>query len=466
MKKYKLTAIAIFVSILTACQLTQVEQQSSVAVPTQFDQAQVVKGSAEIQQWWRNWHDPQLIHLIEQGLEANLDIKLAQARLNEVQANSDYAEADRGINVGASGSAGAGVSNVNTKIINPSRSDSRNAYGGIQASWEPDFFGKKRSDVDVAQAIVFSQQAQVYAAQLLVSSQIADNYFRIHALEKRHAIIGQNLATLTELKRYIQGRFNAGQASAYEVNEISTQISALQASQATLKAQADIYERNIAVLLGQSPQGFHIVKNGNPLANIPQAPAGQYPNSVIERRPDLQASQYQIQAMAAKVASAKADLYPRFDINFLGQGGYIKLDNELSHLSGLAGLASAGVQLPIFTNGRIQANIDGADARLKAAVIQYDKTLLTALAEVDSAYQTQYSLVNQTNLLKTAYTQANKQASDAQTLFKHDEKTLDVALRAKISALNYQEQIVQSQLAQAQNLISLYKALGGGWQAQ
>lgn len=97
-------------------------------------------------------------------------------------------------------------------------------------------------------------------------------------------------------------------------------------------------------------------------------------------------------------------------------------------------------------------------------MIQYDKTLLTALSEVDSAYQAQASFARQTALLQKSYAQANKQANDAQLLFKHGEKTLDVAIRAKISALNYQEQIVQSQLAQAQNLIGLYKALGGGWQ--
>lgn len=248
------------------------------------------------------------------------------------------------------------------------------------------------------------------------------------------------------------------------MNEIATQITALQAKQATLKAQADSYQRTIAVLVGQTPQSFSLMKAANPLAKIPAAPANQLPSQVIERRPDLRANVQQVQAYAAKFASAKADLYPRFDISFLGQGGRIELNNGLSSFKGLAGLVSAGVQLPIFTNGRTQANIDAADARLKAALIQYDKTLLTALSEVDSAYQAQASFARQTALLQKSYAQANKQANDAQLLFKHGEKTLDVAIRAKISALNYQEQIVQSQLAQAQNLIGLYKALGGGWQ--
>lgn len=401
--------------------------------------------------------------MIEKGLANNLDIALAQARLKEAQANSEAAEANLGSTVGLNANTGGGVVDINSTSISRN-SHSNNLYGGIKALWEPDFFGQKHSDADAVNAVALGSQEQVYAAQLLISSQIADNYFRISALDQQNAIVSKNIAALQELQRYVQGRFNAGQATAYEVNEIATQITALQAKQATLKAQADSYQRTIAVLVGQTPQSFSLMKAANPLAKIPAAPANQLPSQVIERRPDLRANVQQVQAYAAKFASAKADLYPRFDISFLGQGGRIELNNGLSSFKGLAGLVSAGVQLPIFTNGRTQANIDAADARLKAALIQYDKTLLTALSEVDSAYQAQASFARQTALLQKSYAQANKQANDAQLLFKHGEKTLDVAIRAKISALNYQEQIVQSQLAQAQNLIGLYKALGGGWQ--
>ncbi len=117
----------------------------------------------------------------------------------------------------------------------------------------------------------------------------------------------------------------------------------------------------------------------------------------------------------------------------------MELNNDLSHLSGVGSLADLGIQLPIFTNGCLDANIDAADARLKSVVIQYDKTLLNALAEVEGGYQMQYALTRQIQQLTNAYQQAKKQASDAQKLFKHGEKTLDVALHAQISALSYQE---------------------------
>ncbi|MEG9532242.1 TolC family protein [Mannheimia indoligenes] len=463
MNLYKLSTIAIFTAFLTACNSITVDTQSSVEVPLEFDQTQAAKGANEIQQWWKNWNDPQLTALIEKGLANSLDIKLAQARLAEAQANSQYTEADKGINIGASGSVGGGLMDMDTGLFDPKRSDVAAIQGGISASWEPDFFGKRRSDADAARAGALARQEQVYGAQLLVSSSIAENYFRIYAIEQKQEILRKNVATLNELQRYIQGRFNAGQVTAYEISEIKAQITALQAQQSMLQSQADALTRNIAVLIGSVPQGFHIAKSGNPLAKIPDSPSGQMPSTVIKRRPDIRANARQVEAMAAKLASAKADLYPRFDIQFLGQGGYIKINNDLSPISALANLVSVGVKLPIFTNGRIQANIDASDTRLQAAMIEYDNSLLKALGEVDSAYQHQSSLAKQSRLLQNAVRQAQKQANDAQRLFKYGEKTLDVAIRARTSVLNYQQQLVQSQLSQALNLISLYKVLGGGW---
>ncbi|WP_386697424.1 efflux transporter outer membrane subunit [Lonepinella sp. MS14436] len=463
-RTFKLSMIAGFVAILTACNATvDAEQASSVNTPVQFDQVKAGQSQMEIKQWWQNWNDPELSRLIEKGLSQNLDIALAQARLNEARANYDYAEADKGINVSGNASTGGGISRMKMGNSSADTSGSGNIYGGVSASWELDFFGKKKSDADAAHSLTLAQQEQLYAAQMLVASEIANNYFQIYALDRQANLINQAIKELQSLENYVKGRFNTGGATAYEVTEISTQITAQQARLATLKAQADQAQRNIAVLTGDTPQGFRIVKSGNPLARIPAVPNGVLPSDVISNRPDLRTAQHNVDVYAAKLASAKADLYPRFNISFMGDGGYVKLDNDLSNISGILGMVSAGVQLPIFTNGRLEANIDAADARLKSAVIQYDQTLLTALKEVDNAYQMSGALKKQTTLNQKAVNLAKKQAQDAQTLFQHGNKTLDVAIRARVTALNNQEAVVQSQLSQAQNWVGLYKALGGGW---
>ena len=119
--------------------------------------------------------------------------------------------------------------------------------------------------------------------------------------------------------------------------------------------------------------------------------------------------------------------------------------------------------MPLFTNGRVQANIDAADARLKTALLQYDQTLLQALADVDNAYQANDALATRTRLLAQARDEAEKQASDAEKLYRYGNKTLADTLSARLSANQAAENQLRSQLAQAQTLIALYNALGGGW---
>ena len=276
----------------------------------------------------------------------------------------------------------------------------------------------------------------------------------------------QTVATLRRMVRYIEGRFKAGHVSGYEVNEAKVQLTSAEAKRATIGAEYAAYVRSIAVLTGNVPQTFTLPESSaDVLARQPSAPGGQTPQGLLERRPDLRAQAAQVNAYAAKFASAKADLLPRFTISFMGQGGRIGVDGDRS-LTGWASLLSVGIQTPLFTNGRIKANIKAADARLQTALLEYDKRLLTALGEVDSAYQGVESLSRQTELLQTAHNQAARHAADTEKMFRNGYKTLDVALKAHISEEQMQENLIAARLARAQMLVSLYKALGGGWSAK
>ena len=465
MKFFKLSLIAATMAIV-ACSSINVDINSQVQIPAQFEQTNQATGKAEIARWWQNWNDPQLAHLIEKGLQQNFDVAIAKARLAEAMAGTDYANANKGINVAAQANIGGTRSNIENPITGNSNTSSRyTQFAAITASWEADFFGKKQADEDAAKATELAVQDQVYAAQMLVASQIAESYFNIFAIKQQSTVLKQSEKILSQLKNYVQGRFNAGQANANDVLEVESRITAIQAQQSTLTSQIATNERAIAVLTGQSPQGFHIQTSGyHPLNNLPATPAGVLPSKVLNQRPDLRTYANQVQAQAAKLASAKADLYPRFDIQFLGGTGRIDLNTDIAELKGWGGLLSAGLSVPIFTNGRIQANIDAADARLKAALLQYDKGILQALADVDNSYQAQYALNRQTQLIQTASKQAQKHANQAEKLFKYGEKNLDNVLTAQLTALDTQRQIVDAQLKQAKNLVGLYKALGGGWQ--
>ena len=445
---------------LAACQNTTVPLEGRIDVPPQFSQAEAARGSVDIGHWWQSWHDPVLSALVEQGLQQSPDVQIAVSRLNEARATSRMARADLGPQAGLSGSAGIVRGNVDNPLNDNTRAS---LLGGASASWEPDIFGGKRSDADAAAYAALGVQEQLYGAQMLVAGDIADHYFSARAAQKRLQTASRNIAVMQRMAQYVQGRFQAGQPTRYEVNEVQSRLAAVRAQQSTIQSEYDAAARAIAVLTGQTPQSFRLPESSvNVLAQQPAAPEGQTPQGMLERRPDIRAHAAQVNAYAAKLASAKADLLPRFTINFLGQGGRIEVDGD-SALKGWGSLLSVGIQMPIFTNGRIQANIAAADARLQTALLQYDQTVLRALGEVDNAYQAQAALERQNRLLADAQQQAARQAADAQKLFRHGNKTLDEALRAQLGEQEMADSLTRSQLARAQMTVNLYKALGGGW---
>ena len=468
MKPQTLTLIAL-AALLSACQSTRIEQQSSVQLPAAFEQNRSASGNADIRQWWQAWHDPVLNQLITEALANSPDLAIARSRLKEAQATAHLADADRGATIGTGLVAGHLDADLDHPLAGTplARSDKLNTHktvlaSNLSASWEADLFGQKQSDADAARYAALASAEQTHAAQLQTSAAIADAYLQARAFDARARLADANIATLEKLAHYVDARYRAGHTTAYEKTEAQSHLSAARAVRSTLDAERAAQTRKIAVLLGKTPQGYQLpASTADILAHPPAAPAGQTPQGLIERRPDLRARAAEINARAAKVASAKADLYPRLTLNFLGQG-MLNIDSDNTQ-KGLLDLLGARLQVPLFTNGRIQANIDAADARLKTALLQYDQTLLQALADVDNAYQASDALSSQTRLLAQARSEAEKQASDAAKLYRYGNKTLADALSAQLNANQTADNHLRSQLAQAQTLIALYKALGGGW---
>ncbi|HDR0634785.1 efflux transporter outer membrane subunit [Pasteurella multocida] len=452
-------------SMLLGCQQTEVDLQSNIQLPDVYQYARLEKGAPIIQNWWESWQDPQLSRLIQQGLAQNHQLAIAKSKIQEAQAIVKIAQSTRFPTIAALANSGKSHLDIEQIDITPS-----GVLGGIRVAWEPDIFGQKRSDTDAAQATVLGAQQQFYAAQILVASEIAHYYLQALHNKKQQALLQRTQMALKALQNYIEGRFNAGQASAYERNEIKIKRHSLAAKQAILDAQFIAAQNAIAVLIGETPQHFKLdigqMQNVDILSHLPRPPKGIQPADLLHQRPDIQAQTANVKAYAAKLASAKADLFPRFTLDFLWQTGRIKLDADLPTLQAWQNVVSAGIQLPIFTAGRIQANIQASDERLQQALLQYDRTLLQALAEVENHYQQQFSLTQQARLLTQASRTQQQQIRDTQKLFQYGDYTFDRVLQARLDALTLEEKQLENQLACAMNLVLLYKAIGVGWQSQ
>ncbi|WP_338809534.1 TolC family protein [Neisseria leonii] len=457
---------------LAGCGTVAIDIGSRLPLPESFDYASAGR-PADIGRWWRQWQDSELDRLIEQALAANFDVKTAQSRLNEARATAGLAQADLLPKAGLAVQSGASRARLNREgslpvPVLPQEAEVRGngLSGGLSVSWEPDFFGAKRSDADAALYGAAARQAEVYGAQMLAAAEMAEQYFQARALERHKQIAENQTAVLVQMLRYTEGRFRAGHVSAQEVGEARAALAAAQGRQAVLDAQYRRHLRAMAVLTGAVPQQFVLgAAARDVLADQPSAPQGQTPQGLIERRPDLIGRAAQVRVQAARLGSAKADWYPRFSLNFLGQGGRFEIGGE-QVLKGWAGLLSAGISLPLFTAGRIQANVDAADARLKTALLEYDQTLLQALADVDNAAQMHASLSRQAEILQQRAAGYRRQEAGAQQLFRYGSKTLDDVLRMRLDAETAEAELVQSRLARARALVGLYKALGGGWTEQ
>ena len=337
---------------------------------------------------------------------------------------------------------------------------------GALLSWEADIAGKKKSLTEAAERSLRAAGYERHTGEILVASSVADNYFRLLGKRSESKLIGKEIANYNELLRYTEGRFRAGQASAYEVLEVKNKIKSLEAELSTKKSDMLHHARAIAVLMGKAPEGFtdESIKGELP-GKIPAVPAGVMPSDLLTMRPDLLARKSAIDARAAMVKAAKADLYPRFGISFLGSLGHIEIDSDIDHVNGGAGLLSLDLYVPVFTNGRTEANIKIKEAELRTALRDYDNTLISALYEVDDAYSQCSALEKQGKKLKEGERNSAELTKSAEKLFGNDAVTFDRIIRAKDQTYSFRKAIIQNELGQHLSLIYLAKSLGGGWKA-
>jgi outer membrane protein TolC len=169
-----------------------------------------------------------------------------------------------------------------------------------------------------------------------------------------------------------------------------------------------------------------------------------------------------MRAQVARLSSAKTDLLPRFNITFLGQDGHLQFAG-IPGLGGTGGLIGLSVNLPIFTAGRIRANIAANDARLEAAAADYDKSILLALEDVENAYGLRHGLDARGLDQAAALSLARRNQNDATGLYENGNKTLQDVLNARLDAFAREDDLIQTQMGQAAASVQLYRALGGGW---
>jgi len=431
-------------------------------------ESRVSSMTVSLSTWWQAFNDPVLSSLIERGIASNLDLKLASQRIRQSRAVLGEARGALFPSLDAS----AGYQRSGTHAPDDSRTGIEAGSGtsslyraGLDASWEIDVFGGVRRGVEAARAEVEASVEDLRDVLVILVGDIGINYLNLRSLQEQLRITRDNLATQERSAEITRKRYEAGFASALDLSNALAQTASTKAQIPALEAQIRQTIYGLGLLLGDVPGSLIAeLSPDRPLPAIPgKVPAGM-PSQLLERRPDIRRAEARLHAATARIGVAKADLFPKF---FLSGSAGLRADDLDSWSASVTRLWSAGpsVSWNIFNGGRTRARIEENKALAEQALIGYRKAILTALEEVESSWVAFEKEAERQESLKEAIEQNRRAVELANRLYVEGQNDFLSVLVAERSLYAAQAELVRSRNQEATNLVSLYKALGGGWES-
>ena len=418
--------------------------------------------SATLASWWRQLDDAQLDMLITDALVAAPDVRSAHARLRQSRASLDLAVANQYPSLGVSASANRSQSGSDAG----GNGNVRNIYAaGIDASWEPSIFGGLSDAADAAQADAAASAATLKATRASLAAEVALNYVDLRAAQNRLAIARNNVTSQQETLQIAQWRAEAGLVGELDVEQARTNLAQSRATIPSLEGTRVTAENRLAILTGQAPGSLN--EQLTAIAALPTAPeniAVGIPADTLRQRPDVQAAALSLQAEMARSRQQEAARYPSLQLS--GTWGWqafsiASLGGSGSLVRSLAGSLAAN----LFDGGRIKSRIAAQTAVEDQALIAYEKTVLTALEDVENAL-TAYAVGRErVDARSDAADSARKAAALARNLYEAGSADFASVLDTERTRLSTEDNLVSARADVLTAVIQLYKALGGGWAA-
>ena len=420
--------------------------------------------------WWTALGDPMLSSLIDRAQKGNLDLKKAQASIREARARRGLAKASffptleaSGSDTRSRGSENAGGTTIvdSNVIAGVMTSDLYNL--GFDASWELDIFGGVRRSVEAAGATLEASQENMRDVLVSLVAEVAKNYVDVRTYQARIAIAQDNLKTQEETYQLTVWLNQAGLSDELAVQQARYNLENTRSNIPTLRTGLEEAMNSIAILLGEQPGKVH--KELMKQESIPVAPmniAAGVPADILRRRPDIRKAERELASQTAQIGVATADLYPKFTLS--GSIGLesISTGNLLS--SGSRNYSfGPSITIPIFSGGYTLQNIEIQSALQEQYLIAYKTAILGALKDVENALIAYVQEQYRRQALIDASAAAKQAAELAKNKYLSGLIAFSDVLDAQRSLLSYEDELATSEGTVTTNLISLYKALGGGW---
>jgi outer membrane protein, multidrug efflux system len=471
--RYSITSKTAFLLVFSCALAAKTKQPPvpEIKMPAKFQHA-AENGTPAAAEWWKAFSDPLLNELVEAADKNNVDLKSSLLRISESRALTGNAKAALLPSIGSSSNLSQLRGGFNQGIIRIPNAPEANRSGsfvtpfetglvqtGVDLRWEADLFGGRRNELRASKSDAVAAEFSAEDARLLVRGEVARNYISLRGFDRQISVIKKNIALERELLELTRVRSEAGLASELDVERQTAQLASVAALVPDLDALRWQAIHRIGVLIGEAPAAWaDKVSAARDSLSTPELPA-LIPSDLLRQRPDVRRAEVQIAAAFQRVGAAKSELYPKFVITGLS-GRQATNFSGMTFGAGNFFSVGPGITLPLFSAGRIKANIAAQDARLQQAVKAYESEVLAAFEEVENAYVTKDRSELKKRDLQAGFNAAKRSVEMSTELYSRGLADFLTVLDAQRQQLLLERELTAVETNTMRAVVNLYQAIG------
>ena len=438
----------------------------NVAVPEAW-RGDAGESSDTMAEWWTVFGDETLVGLVADTRDNNHDLAAAVARMDGYAASLGLARADFFPSAGAQG--GVAYDRQSERVHTPTGYAATDNpdwlyQAGFSMSWELDLWGRVRRSVEAARGALDAAHEDVRHVQVMLQAQVAAAYIQLRTLQQQVVFAERNIELQQETLTVVRGRFDAGLTGELDVRQAEMNLAATTAQVPSMKAGIEQALNGLCQLTGRLPGELDALRAAG---TVPRAVAlpGFLPAELLRRRPDIRSAERRLAAQTAKIGVAQADYYPKLALN-----GTLALAATDAGEFGKKASQDYGIgpslTWAIFTAGKVRNHVRAEEAATRAALADYEQTVLGAYRECEDALAALANEGERLASLGDAATAAEQTTELVDELYRTGLLDFQGVLDAQRQLAQYQDALAQSMGKSAADLVAAYKAFGGGWAAE
>ncbi len=403
--------------------------------------------------WVRAFPDPKLIRLVDEALRENTNIGAAYARLDGAIAREKISNAARVPSVSAS--AGISRSERGNEFI----PDATNFSAGLNASWEPDFWGRISDDISASELNTEATATDVASARLSITGRVAQTWFSLIETKLLDDLSLEEIETQERALRRSLRRFEAGLSSSADVRLTRSSLARAQATHASRLQRLAALSRQLETLLNRYPAAD--IDSAVDLPALPPLTGAGAPTYILTQRPDLIAAEQRLAAQGIEIDIARKALLPRLNLTSGLNAGGTSITNFFDIDALVANIAS-NLTAPIFQGGRLRANVELQEAVLEQQLQSYVGAVLDAYLDVENALDAEMRLEEREAALRVSADEALEAEKRLELRYTEGLASILQLLDAQTRRISAQGQLISARAERLQNRVRLHVALGGG----